>query len=141
MDRGSHPIAEGLWIQAIELAQGHVVTSDKPQYPPVLAHLAQVTSWLDDVIMMCRHPGAQTQSAARWILDNDYQIRRTVRQITEDMPPGFYDYLPSLESDEHHDLPRALVLVRSMLDNSNLQPSLSRFVEFVDGYQTVQPLV
>ncbi len=100
MDQGFHPITDSWQKRAIGLARSHVVTDNSPESPPILAQLSRVSSWLDDIIRMCRHPGVKAERAARWILDNDYQIRRTVRQVTEDMPPDFYNVLPRLESDQ-----------------------------------------
>ncbi len=34
-------------------------------------------------------------SAAEWMPDNFYLVQQSLRQIREDMPPGFYRQLPS----------------------------------------------
>ncbi len=46
--------------------------------------------------------------AAEWLLDNFYVIQQAIRQVREDMPPAYYQQLPSLADSAPAGLPRGM---------------------------------
>ncbi|WP_235536413.1 MULTISPECIES: GH36-type glycosyl hydrolase domain-containing protein [unclassified Sphingomonas] len=79
-------------------------------------------------------------SAAEWLLDNDFQVRRAILQIREDLPPGFYARLPGLDDEDSAGRPRIYALAHALLGASHLQVGLGTTVEFVGRYQDEIPL-
>jgi len=57
--------------------------------------------------------------AAEWVLDNYYIIRQTLKQIDEDLPPGFYKQLPKLADGPLKGLPRIYAIGRAVLSFQN----------------------
>ena len=53
--------------------------------------------------------------ASEWVLDNYYIIRQALRQISEDLPPGYYQQLPKLTGGPLKGLPRIYAIARSIL--------------------------
>src|SRR5699024_1782619 len=56
-------------------------------------------------------------------------------QIDEDLSKAFYQRLPRLGAPEYQGLPRVMAVARALLDDSQLQVSLTSVVEFVNAYQ------
>ena len=53
--------------------------------------------------------------ASEWVLDNYYIIRQALRQIGEDLPPGYYKQLPKLAGGPLKNLPRIYAMGRGVL--------------------------
>lgn len=45
--------------------------------------------WLDRARQACASPSPHAQ-ASEWLLDNEFQVRRAIRQVQEDLPAAFY---------------------------------------------------
>ena len=52
---------------------------------------------------------------AEWILDNFYVVEKALRQIEENMPPGYYSRLPKLEATQLRGHPRVYALAREII--------------------------
>ena len=104
-----------------------------------LRQIGALGRWLDEVRLACVDPPPEASKAAEWLLDNDYQVQRALRQIDKDMPPSFYRKLSALD-DDADGLPRIYVLAHEFLRASHLQISLPGAVRFIQGYQQRQPL-
>ena len=79
--------------------------------------------------------------AAEWLLDNFYIIQQALRQVKEDMPPGYYRKLPRLDaSSPLADYPRIYALAREIVCYSGLQLDMDRVRRFISAYQQVIPL-
>ena len=55
-----------------------------------------VADWLRHARLACVDPPPEAGKAAEWLLDNDYFVDRALKQISKDMPAGFFQRLPSL---------------------------------------------
>ncbi|WP_246248975.1 GH36-type glycosyl hydrolase domain-containing protein [Chelativorans alearense] len=99
-----------------------------------------MTEWLRPLKAAAADPEPHASKAAEWLLDNDYQIRRAIRQVARDMPEDFYHRLPALGNDEDEGNPRVLALAYGYLHASHLQLSLGAAVQFVRVYQESAPL-
>ena len=96
--------------------------------------------WLDRARHACADPPSYAAKASDWLLDNEFQVRRAIRQVQEDLPAAFYRRLPRLATPEAEGIPRVMALAQGMLDNGHMQVSLAGTVEFVRAYQQDGPL-
>ena len=85
--------------------------------------------------------GQQITPAAEWLLDNFHIVEAQLRQVTADLPPGYYRQLPKLAKGPLAGYPRVLGLAWAYVahtDSLVAEPVLRRFVQ---AYQSVQPLM
>ncbi|KKO45206.1 glycosyl transferase [Arsukibacterium ikkense] len=78
--------------------------------------------------------------AAEWLLDNYHIVEQQIREIRDDLPPGYYRQLPKLASGPFRGYPRVLGISWAYVahTDSHFDPAiLSRFLA---AYQHVQPL-
>ncbi|KFE36185.1 cyclic beta-1,2-glucan synthetase [Thioclava atlantica] len=94
-----------------------------------------IPDWLEEARRACRKPPAEAAKAAEWLLDNEYHVRRAVRQVRADMPWAFYRRLPSLAAPECEGLPRVFLAARGYLEATHAQLSLDSAVHFMEAYQ------
>ena len=99
-DLARQPI-EGLGIQVENQADARrPAQSQRPPVgaPSLLDYVGEQISLLREATQHFRGtPEKESLSyAAEWMLDNFYLVQQTLRQIREDMPPGFYRQLPKL---------------------------------------------
>ena len=79
--------------------------------------------------------------AAEWMLDNYYIIQRALREIVQDLPPGYYAELPRLKEEEAFGgYPRVYAVAAAIVWEAGYQLDRERIVRFMLGYQTQQPL-
>ena len=78
--------------------------------------------------------------AAEWLVDNFHIVDEQLREIREDLPPGFYRKLPKLSSGFLAGYPRVFGIAWAFVahTDSNFDPEVLR--RFVTAYQRVQPL-
>ncbi|MGA7919217.1 MAG: glucoamylase family protein [Candidatus Acidiferrales bacterium] len=78
--------------------------------------------------------------AAEWLVDNFYIVEEQLREIRDDLPPGFYRKLPKLASGHLKGLPRVFGVAWAYVahTDSRFDPEVLR--RFVTAYQRVQPL-
>jgi cyclic beta-1,2-glucan synthetase len=125
---------------ASELGERYRVTTRAPLPVAVWAHIGAVRAWLKHASSVCANPPSDLSKAAEWLLDNDYQIERTLGQIEKDLPPKFYRRLPRLTGTDEEGLPRVFALAHGLLRASYLQLSLAGAVRFIRAYQKHAPL-
>ena len=113
----------------------HAVCAARPRPAPVWAALGVIPDWLDDTRRHCAHPPADATKAAEWLLDNEYHVRRAIRQVRTDMPVDFYRRLPCLVAPESNGLPRILLAAHGFLEAAHMQVSLASAARFVTAYQ------
>nr|MBF0682149.1 glycosyl transferase [Pseudomonas sp.] len=80
------------------------------------------------------------EPAAEWLLDNYHVVEEQVRQIRDDLPPGFYLQLPKLSTGPFAGYPRVFGLTWAFVahTDSNFDPEALR--HFISAYQSVQVL-
>src|SRR6202790_695939 len=81
-----------------------------------------------------------TVPAAEWLVDNFYIVEEQLREIRDDLPPGFYRRLPKLAAGHLEGYPRVFGVAWAFVahTDSRFEPELLR--RFVNSYQRVQPL-
>ena len=121
--------------EAAALRAEHSITPGRPKPTVIWLHLATLLPWLEQVHRHCTAPAAHLLKAAEWLLDNEFHLRRAVRQVREDMPAAFYRRLPRLANPHYRQIPRVLALARGMLEVTKMQIELPSAVAFVNAYQ------
>ena len=78
--------------------------------------------------------------AAEWLLNNSHIVEEQIREIQQDLPPGFYRELPKLASGPLEGYPRVYGLAWSFVSHTDSRIDLDTLRRFVRAYQAVQPL-
>ena len=78
--------------------------------------------------------------AAEWLLDNYHLVEEQIREIRDDLPPGYYRQLPKLKAGPFAGYPRVFGLAWAFVahTDSHFDPAALR--RFIAAYQSVQPL-
>lgn len=78
--------------------------------------------------------------AAEWLLDNYHLVEEQIREIRDDLPPGYYRQLPKLAEGPFAGYPRVFGLAWAFVahTDSHFDPEILR--RFVTAYQKIQPL-
>lgn len=78
--------------------------------------------------------------AAEWLVDNFHIVDEQLREIIDDLPPGYYRQLPKLASGHLENYPRVFGVAWAFVahTDSRFDPEMLR--RFVSAYQRVQPL-
>jgi cyclic beta-1,2-glucan synthetase len=84
--------------------------------------------------------GRAVTPAAEWLLDNYHVVEEQIREIRDDLPPGYYRQLPKLAGGPFDGYPRVFGVAWAFVahTDSRFDPALLR--RFVRAYQRVQPL-
>jgi len=84
--------------------------------------------------------GREVVPAAEWLLDNYHLVEEQIREIRDDLPPGYYRQLPKLAEGPFAGYPRVFGLAWAFVahTDSHFDPDILR--RFIAAYQRVQPL-
>ncbi|MET1078421.1 MAG: glucoamylase family protein [Pseudomonas sp.] len=84
--------------------------------------------------------GRSVVPAAEWLLDNYHLVEAQIREIRDDLPPGYYRQLPKLSSGPFAGYPRVFGLAWAFVahTDSHFDPDTLR--RYIAAYQQVQPL-
>ena len=84
--------------------------------------------------------GRAVVPAAEWLLDNYHLVEAQIREIRDDLPPGYYRLLPKLAAGPLAGYPRVFGLAWAFVahTDSHFDPVVLR--RFIAAYQQVQPL-
>ncbi|MFT6895935.1 MAG: cyclic beta-1,2-glucan synthetase [Paraglaciecola sp.] len=126
---------DNLEAMGFSLAVDHVVMGDNAPKFALYRQLALMPLWLEEAKRFYQNPSADAVRIADWLLDNDYQVLRAIRQAQGDLPASFYRRLPALQSDAGEYMPRLLSLAHGALRSMPKQLSLKNLTVFVNGYQ------
>jgi cyclic beta-1,2-glucan glucanotransferase len=78
--------------------------------------------------------------AAEWLVDNFHIVDEQLREIQDDLPPGFYRELPQLAAGPLQGYPRVLGLAWAFVAHTDSRFDPETLRRFVRAYQRVQPL-
>ncbi len=78
--------------------------------------------------------------AAEWLLDNYHLVEAQIREIREDLPPGYYRQLPKLAGGPFAGYPRVFGIAWAFVAHTDSHFEPDALVRFVRAYQKVQPL-
>ena len=78
--------------------------------------------------------------AAEWLLDNYHVVDEQIREIEDDLPPGFYRKLPKLADGHLQGYPRVFGLAWALVAHTDSAFDVQKLTRFVEAYQREQPL-
>src|SRR5512145_1955886 len=78
--------------------------------------------------------------AAQWLVDNFHVVDEQLREIRDDLPPGFYRELPKLFEGPLAGLPRVYGIAWAFVAHTDSRFDPDALRRFVQAYQKVQPL-
>ncbi len=111
-----------------------------PDMLPVYRALPKLSDWLKRARAYCQDPPQDHVRAADWLLDNDYQVARAIRQVEEDLPRDYYRQQPALDAQPGARFPRAYGLAQSLYEALNPPLSLEGVVGRITEFQSAAPL-
>lgn len=88
--------------QAKELAQSHTLLPESVKHVPLTRFLGDYARVFERATSYFQGLSEQEKPmpvAAEWMLDNNYIVLQTLRELEEDLPLDFYRELPSLQED------------------------------------------
>jgi len=134
---------ERLEQHAVSLAVAQQVTVRPIRRPPLGVRLSDNESTLlaaYRTIAKAAGEGRTITPAAEWLLDNYHLVDAQIREIRDDLPPGYYRQLPKLAAGPFAGYPRVLGVAWAFVahTDSRFDPAMLR--RFVRAYQRVQPL-
>jgi cyclic beta-1,2-glucan synthetase len=77
---------------------------------------------------------------AEWLLDNFHVVDEQVREIRENLPPGFYRKLPKLADGPLQGYPRVFGIAWALVAHTDSAFDIQKLTRFLVAYQRVQPL-
>ncbi|HEY0553570.1 MAG TPA: hypothetical protein VGG20_04850, partial [Thermoanaerobaculia bacterium] len=78
--------------------------------------------------------------AAEWLVDNFHLVEEQVREIREDLPPGFYRQLPKLANGPFSGYPRVYALTYELVAHTDSLFDAEVLRRFIAAFQAEQPL-
>ncbi|GGO23241.1 glycosyl transferase [Gemmobacter aquaticus] len=135
---------ERLEHHAQSLASAQPISTGKPVRVQPLRHRVNENA---DILLQAYRTCAQAlqagqviSPAAEWLLDNFHLVEQQLRQIRDDLPPGYYRQLPKLSEGPFAGYPRVFGLTWAYVAHTDSLMSGPVLARFVKAYQEVQPL-
>jgi cyclic beta-1,2-glucan synthetase len=134
---------ERLEQHAASLAAAQPVTAGRVTGRSLAVRLRENESVLLEAYRTIGHAvgaGRAITPAAEWLLDNYHLVEEQIREIRDDLPPGYYRQLPKLATGPFAGYPRVFGVAWALVahTDSRFDPGVLR--RFVRAYQRVQPL-
>lgn len=134
MDAVSGPENE-MGRAAFELAGSQVLLSAVEPQSDIYAKLSELTGWLDRLRTYCLDAPAVHSRAADWLLDNDYQVLRAIRQVQSGLPEHFFGRLDVVQSNSGVIRPRIFDIAHSISAVDGIQISMRNLVQYLNAFQ------
>jgi cyclic beta-1,2-glucan synthetase len=128
---------------ALQLAGRHTTSRRRAPDRSPLRHLEKHESFLQEAYTYFVQLSDEQESlsyAGEWLLDNFYVIQQAIRQIGQDMPPGYYRRLPQLDDPPLEGHPRIYDVAREIIVYSDGLLDMDRVTRFLNAYQQITPL-
>jgi len=78
--------------------------------------------------------------AAEWLVDNFHIVEEQLREIREDLPPGYYLELPKLKEGKLAGYPRIYAIALALVAHTDSRLETETLKRFMRAYQQVTPL-
>jgi cyclic beta-1,2-glucan synthetase len=134
---------ERLEQHAESLAAAQAVTSEashgRPLIPRVVENGRVLLESYSSIARAIREEHAITP-AAEWLVDNFHIVDEQLREIKDDLPPGYYRMLPKLASGHLQGYPRVFGVAWAFVAHTDSRFDPEALRRFVAAYQRVQPL-
>ena len=134
---------ERLEQHALSLAAAQSVTQEPPRVLSLHRRLDDNSAVL---LAAYRASAAELESgrgvvpAAEWLLDNYHLVEEQIREIHDDLPPGYYRQLPKLGTGPFAGYPRVFGLAWAFVAHTDSHVDPQALRRFIGAYQRVQPL-
>ncbi|RIK41851.1 MAG: hypothetical protein DCC55_10590 [Chloroflexi bacterium] len=128
---------------ALAAATSHTIDPKPKRQKPLLDRLPELERRLAALYHFFIQASEQDLTlslAAEWLLDNNYIIEQTLRQIDEDLPEGYYRELPKLAGGALAGQPRIYAVARDYLLYDSIEFNPARLQRFIAAYQERRPL-
>ena len=136
---------ERLEHHARTLALAQTIARGRPLAVPKLTHrVAENAEVLLRAYRTCAQAlqaGQTMVPAAEWLLDNFHLVEQQLRQIRDDLPPGYYRQLPKVAEGYLAGYPRVFGLAWAYVAHTDSLMSGPVLARYVRAYQQVQPLM
>ena len=132
---------ERLEAHAKSLAVAQTVASRATRGLPLAARLADNGAVLLSAyrsIVKAIDDGRAITPAAEWLIDNYHLVERQIRQISTDLPPGYYRQLPKLVTGPFAGYPRVFGMAWAFVAHTDSSFDSDILVSYVNAYQEVQ---
>jgi cyclic beta-1,2-glucan synthetase len=134
---------ERLGAHARSLASAQTVASKTSRGLPLSARLADNGAVLLSAyrsILAAIDEGRAITPASEWLIDNYHLVEKQLRQISTDLPPGYYRQLPKLITGPFAGYPRVFGLAWAFVAHTDSCFDSDILVAYIKSYQQVQPL-
>ncbi len=134
---------ERLEQHAESLAAAQRITLNPRRSRPLAKRLYDNTEILTEAYRTVVRASSARQPitpAAEWLLDNFHIVDEQIREIKDDLPPGFYRRLPKLAEGPLQGYPRVFGVAWAVIAHTDSAFDAERLTRFVEAYQRVQPL-
>jgi cyclic beta-1,2-glucan synthetase len=134
---------ERLEEQAQNLARSNRVTQKPVIGKPLAPRLNENAEVLNDAYRSIANSAKSDDPitpAAEWMLDNFHIVEEQVREILDDLPPGFYRRLPKLSEGPFEGYPRVFSIAWDIVAHTDSGFDQDRLSRYIAAYQRVQPL-
>jgi cyclic beta-1,2-glucan synthetase len=84
--------------------------------------------------------GRPITPAAEWLVDNYHIVEDQIREIWDDLPPGYYRQLPKLVEGPFTGYPRVLGIVWAFVAHTDSRFDPQLLCRYISAYQRIQPL-
>lgn len=137
--RGELYSLDHLRNHAIGLASSLQINLALPKSQTFHQHVEEngrVLKYVKESIAAAVNAGEPQGPDAEWLLDNYYVVEEQLREITDDLPPGYYRELPKLADGK----PRIYCLAEELIVHTDSALDPGAVTAFVNEFQTVAPL-
>ncbi len=134
---------ERLEAHAKSLAIAQTVASHATRGLPLAARLADNGLVLLSAyrsIVKAIEDGRAITPAGEWLIDNYHLVERQIREVSTDLPPGYYRQLPKLITGPFAGYPRVFGMAWAFVAHTDSCFDSEILVSYVKAYQQVQPL-
>ena len=134
---------ERLEAHAKSFAVAQSVSSRPSRGLPLSARLADNSTVLlsaYESIVKAIDDERQITPAGEWLIDNFHLVETQIRQISTDLPPGYYRQLPKLITGPLVGYPRVFGMAWAFVAHTDSSFDTEILVSYVKAYQKVQPL-
>jgi cyclic beta-1,2-glucan synthetase len=134
---------ERLEEHAESLAAAQAVTGRSDEGIPLLPRVVENGRVLVEYYRATAQAISREQAitpAAEWLVDNFYIVEEQLREVRDDLPPGFYRKLPKLASGHLKGYPRVFGVAWAFVAHTDSRFDPDSLRRFVAAYQRVQPL-
>ena len=130
-------------LHAATLASGHEIRPAALGEHALLDRLEAARSSIHTIVEDLQnavHLEQTVGGASEWLLDNEYLVESHALEIRTNLPDRFYRLLPVLAGGPDRGHPRVYSLAKELAAHTQLRLERQVLLEFLDGYQDVQPL-